>query len=55
MLASNYAAAIHQARNDQASEPAFLKQLSRKSRFLHIRPYEKWMTERPHRNLLPPA
>jgi hypothetical protein len=40
---------------DQASEPAFLKQLSRKSRFLHIRPYEKWMTERPHRNLLPSA
>jgi hypothetical protein len=40
---------------DQASEPAFFKQLSRKSRFPHIRPYEKWMTERPHRNLLPPA
>ncbi len=40
---------------DPASEAAFLKQLSRKSRFLHIRPYEKWMTERPHRNLLPPA
>ncbi len=39
----------------QASEPAFLKQLSRKSRFLHIRPYEQWMTERPHRNLLPTA
>ena len=40
---------------DQASEPAFLKQLSRKSRFLHLRPYEKWMAERAHRNLLPPA
>lgn len=40
---------------DPASEPAFLKQLSRNSRFLHIRPYEKWMIERPHRNLLPPV
>ena len=40
---------------DQTSEPAFLKQLAPKSRFLHIRPYEKWMTERPHQSLLPPA
>jgi hypothetical protein len=39
----------------QAGEPAFLKQLGRKSRFLHVRPYEKWMTEKLHRNLLPPA
>ena len=41
--------------HDQTSEPAFLKQLAPKSRFLHIRPYEKWMAERAHRNLLPPA
>jgi hypothetical protein len=39
----------------QAGESAFLKQLSGKSRFLHVRPYEKWMTEKLHRNLLPPA
>ena len=40
---------------DQEREAAFLKELARKSRFLHVRHYEKWMTERPHRNLLPPA
>jgi hypothetical protein len=41
--------------HDQTSEPAFLKQLAPKSRFLHMRPYETWMTERLHRSLLPPA
>ena len=41
--------------HDQTSEPAFLKQLAPKSRFLHIRPYEKWMAERPHRSLLIPT
>ena len=37
-----------------ANELAFLKQLARKSRFLHTQPYEKWMTDRPHRSLLAP-
>ena len=41
--------------HDQTSEPAFLKQLAPKSRFLHIRPYEKWMAERPHRSFLIPS
>jgi hypothetical protein len=41
--------------HDQTTEPAFLKQLAPKSRFLHIRPYEKWMAERPHRSLLIPT
>jgi hypothetical protein len=39
---------------DQADKLAFLKQLAREKRFLHIQPYEKWMSDRSHRGLLPP-
>jgi hypothetical protein len=43
---------IRDAQRDSAKEREFLKQqLGRKSRFLHVRPYEKWMDERTHRRL----
>ena len=42
---------IRAAQRDSAKEREFLKQFGRKSRFLHVRPYEKWMDERTHRRL----
>jgi hypothetical protein len=42
---------IRAAQRDSAKEREFLKQLGRQSRFLHVRPYEKWMDERRHRRL----
>src|SRR5207248_6288952 len=41
------------ADRDATKERHFLKQLGRKSRFLQIRPYERWMSERTHRRLAP--
>jgi len=42
---------IRAAQRDSTKEREFLKQLGRKSRFLYVRRYEKWMDERTHRGL----
>jgi len=42
---------IRTAQRDSVKEHEFLKQLGRKSRFLHVLPYQKWMNERTHRSL----
>ena len=36
---------------DKTQERTFLKQLGAKNKFLYVRPYEEWMSQRPHRRL----
>jgi hypothetical protein len=36
---------------DKTQERTFLKQLAANNRFLHVLPYEEWMSKRPHRRL----
>ncbi len=37
---------------DKTEERNFLKQIAAKSRFLHLQPYEAWMSQRLHRRLV---
>jgi hypothetical protein len=38
-------------KNNDEEEEAFLKQLQAKNRFVHVRRYQPWMSERAHRKL----
>jgi hypothetical protein len=37
---------------DKTEERNFLKQIAAKNRFLHLQPYEQWMSQRSHRRLV---
>jgi hypothetical protein len=37
---------------DKTEERKFLKQIAAKNRFLHLQPYEEWMSQRSHRRLV---